>query len=345
MLFHAGSLLRLHESGLLASTDQISSVSGGSITAAALAVAWPQLALAAGEREGFIDLVVGPLQRLADTTIDRSAILKGLLLPGSVSEKVAAAYDRHLLGRRTLADLPAAPHFVFCATNVQTGSLVRFSRRGVRDWRVGFFAAPGLRLAQAVAASSAFPPVLSPLELDMRSFPITAEPGNIALADDYRARLILTDGGVYDNLGLETIWKRRSTLLVSDAGGKMEDQARPAGDWARHARRVLDIVDNQVRSLRKRELIGSFEAKEKAGAYWGIRSDIANFGGSPLGCPHAATLALADTPTRLAAMPPLLQQRLINWGYAVCAAALAKHYPLAGDPVPEFPFPHAGVGS
>jgi hypothetical protein len=28
-------------------------------------------------------------------------------------------------------------------------------------------------------------------------------------------------GGVYDNLGLETAWKRYSTILISDAGGKL----------------------------------------------------------------------------------------------------------------------------
>ena len=44
MLFHTGSLWRLNEAGLLAKLDRISSVSGGSITAGVLGLAWSQLA-------------------------------------------------------------------------------------------------------------------------------------------------------------------------------------------------------------------------------------------------------------------------------------------------------------
>ena len=74
----------------------------------------------------------------------------------------------------------------------------------------------------------------------------------------------VSGGGVYDNLGLETITKRYATLLVSDAGQKIAPDSDPHRDWARHSLRVLDIVDNQVRSLRKRHLIDidSFERKD-----------------------------------------------------------------------------------
>ena len=40
MLFHAGSIWRLNELGLLKKINLVSSVSGGSITSGALAVAW-----------------------------------------------------------------------------------------------------------------------------------------------------------------------------------------------------------------------------------------------------------------------------------------------------------------
>ena len=39
---------------------------------------------------------------------------------------------------------------------------------------------------------------------------------------DFRKRLQLADGGVYDNLGLETVWGRYDTVLVSDAGKPFE---------------------------------------------------------------------------------------------------------------------------
>ncbi len=34
--------------------------------------------------------------------------------------------------------------------------------------------------------------------------------------------ILLTDGGVYDNLGVEPVWNRYNTLLVSDAGRPFE---------------------------------------------------------------------------------------------------------------------------
>src|SRR5437899_2117560 len=50
--------------------------------------------------------------------------------------------------------------------------------------------------------------------------------------------IYLTDGGVYDNLGLETAWKVYDTILVSDGGGKMALDPEPHTDWARHALRI-----------------------------------------------------------------------------------------------------------
>jgi NTE family protein len=49
------------------------------------------------------------------------------------------------------------------ATNVQSGVLWRFMKPYMCDFRVGEVKTPTLRLAEAVAASSAFPPVLSPV--------------------------------------------------------------------------------------------------------------------------------------------------------------------------------------
>src|SRR5690606_21088261 len=109
-------------------------------------------------------------------------------------------------------------------------------------------------------------------------------------------------------------------------GGQMQAEEEPKSDWARHSCRVLDLIDNQVRALRKRQLIGSLKTGVRNGAYWGIRTDIRDYGlADALPCPLESTTALAKTPTRLKRMPGLLQERLINWGYAVCDAALRKH--------------------
>jgi NTE family protein len=345
MLFHVGSLWRLYETGVLKTVTRISSVSGGSITAGVLATRWKSLSFdpAAGTA-GFVTQVVTPIRKLAGETIDAEAIITGLVLPGRVSDKVAAAYRHHLFGDATLQDLPDEPRFVINATNVQSGALWRFMKPYMRDYRVGKVAKPRIPLAQAVAASSAFPPVLSPFEmrLDPASFEVNT--GLDLQREPYTSKVVLSDGGVYDNLGLETVWKSYDTVLVSDGGGKMQPQEEPKSDWARHSYRILDLVDNQVRALRKRQVIDSFKARTRKGTYWGIRTDIANYGlADALPCPEDRTLALAETPTRLKRMDPLLQERLINWGYAVCDAALRKHFMPRLEPSPAFPYPAANV--
>lgn len=348
MLFHLGVLWRLYETDLLKGLKRISSVSGGSITAGVLAIAWSRLSFDAAQLQNdFVPNVVSPVRALAGRTLDRNAILGGIFLPGTIGEHVAAAYDEHLFRGVTLQDLPddaggAAPRFVINATSVQSGALWRFSRPFMGDWRVGRVERPTLRLALAVAASSAFPPVLSPLEIALDPAQVRPDPGSDLNREPYTSRAVLTDGGVYDNLGLETVWKRYRTVFVSDGGGLMAPEPEPHSDWARHAYRVLDLVDNQVRALRKRQVVGSFVDGSRSGAYWGIRSNAADYPAEKkLDCPHEHTLRLAEVPTRLERMEPVLQEQLINWGYAVCDLALRSHYNAELPAPAKFPYPQS----
>jgi NTE family protein len=52
---------------------------------------------------------------------------------------------------------------------------------------------------------------------------------------------------------------------------------------------------------------------------------------------------LAATPTRLAEMEDDRQQRLINWGYAVCDASLRSYFDASLPAPATFPYPSAGV--
>ena len=125
----------------------------------------------------------------------------------------------------------------------------------------------------------------------------------------------------------------------------MEPEESPHRDWARHAFRILDIIDNQVRSLRKRQVIAAFNQGQRNGAYWGIRTNILDFGVvDPLDCPFDKTMALARIPTRLKALSDPDQMHLINWGYAVCDAAIRKHVDQTVAPSRDFPYPGIGVG-
>jgi len=346
MLFHLGALWRLNELGYLPRLDRVSSVSGGSITAGVLGLHWGDLGFdAAGVGGRFQASVVEPVRGLASKTIDAGAIIEGILTPGeSIADEVAEAYRDRLFGRRTLQDLPERPRFVINATNVQSLSLWRFSRPYMRDYRVGEVRNPTVELAVAVAASSAFPPVLSPLVLELEESDFTPGSGELQ-RPPFTTKVVLTDGGVYDNLGLETAWKRHRTILVSDGGGRTEFEPEPKRDWARHTYRILNVIDNQVRSLRKRQVIGSFKAGARRGAYWGIRTEIAKYGlDDALDCPVDKTTALANTATRLKALSGEIQERLINWGYAVCDAAMRAHVDRSLPRPSGFPFPGAALG-
>lgn len=358
MLFHLGALWRLNELAYLPRLARISSVSGGSITAGVLGMSWPRLDFQQGVAREFDAQVVQPIRGIANVTIDRGSILGGILGPGSVSDKVTGAYRKYLFGHKTLQDLPKdpenGPRFIFNATNVQSGALWRFQRPYAADWRVGMIPEPQIELAVAVAASSAFPPFLSPAHLDLAPGVCRETAGNDLHIPPYTTEVVLTDGGVYDNLGLETAWKTYRTVLVSDGGGCTKPEPEPPGDWAQHSKRILDLIDHQVRSLRKRQLIDSYKlpsnhAFHRLGVYWGIRSSVADYElptrpgypFTPQRCPSAKTFALADVATRLQAMDERLQQRLINWGYAVCDVAMRRHVdaslPLPGD----FPYPES----
>jgi NTE family protein len=347
MIFHVGAIWRLNELRYLPKLERVSSVSGGSITAGVLALSWPRLQF---DDDGFAtnldEQFVQPLRKLASKTIDKGAVIGGIVLPGTISDRVAGAYRKHVFGKASLQDLPDKPRFVINATNFQTGALWRFSKPYMADYRVGMVRNPKVELAVAVAASSAFPPILSPVQLsiDPDSFD-RAERGPLH-ESPYTTDVVLSDGGVYDNLGLETAWKRYKTILVSDGGGKMGSQPKPKHDWARHAYRALGVIDTQVRNLRKRQVVAGYLNGDRDGTYWGIRSHIGDYG-PPAGSllvPDASALRLAQTATRLKGMDDTLQERLINWGYAICDAGMRRWVEPDAPPPADFPYPAAGVG-
>jgi len=335
MLFHLGALWWLNDAGYLQKIARISSVSGGSITAGVLALNWTRI----NGSGVFQSNIVAPIRKMARTTIDVNSVFGGIFGWGSVSDRIIKRYREHLFGDLTLQDFPEHPRFVISATNVQTGSLFRFSKPYIGDWQVGRYLNPTKSVAEAVAASSAFPPVLSPVRIQFGPNDFSSDPGPCH-RQPFTTKVMLTDGGVYDNMGIETAWKRCKQILVSDAGAKMQPEEDPHADWARHSLRVNDLIDNQVRSLRKRQIVSAFKSRFRTGAYWGMWTDPAEF---PAPCnlalPQQAARTLAETPTRLAAIPDELQERLINFGYGMAERAIRSYFDGNAFAAPRFPFP------
>ena len=338
MLFHAGALARLNQLGYLRKLTRVSSVSGGSIVAGKLGLHWNELTWDQhGRATNLLSKVIAPVLELSSHTIDISSVLAGVLTPfHSIGDSVAHHYDKRLFDGATLRDLPDdgagshAPRFVINATSLQTGKLVRFSRPYIADYSVGRWMNPTTPLAHAVTASSAFPPVLSPYVVRPSG---TFDPGDPAPPNTdpaFRKELVLTDGGVYDNLGLQTVWPRCETVLVSDGGAPFASELEPHGDWVRESVRVLHVIDSQVRALRKRQLIDGFNARKggattegRLGTYWGIASDTASYPVTDsLPFDHSGGAYPGDVATRLAALDVQQRHDLLRWGYIICDTAL-----------------------
>jgi NTE family protein len=347
MLFHVGALWRLNDAELLPELKMISSVSGGSITAGVLGLKWPGLGFDdRGYATQFAAQLVDPLRKLAGKSIDRRSVCIGAALPfRSIDQEIARCYRKYLFDETKLKDLPLDPWFVFNTTNLQSTALWRFSPQYARDYLVGEIKGPNLTVAEVVAASSAFPPILSPATVDMsQAGRYEDHPEDTLTTAEYREQPILSDGGVYDNLGLEVPWKRYQTVLVSDGGGKIAAEPKVPSDWLRQSYRVMMVIDNQVRSLRKRALMSAYKYGRR-GTYWGIRSDIGKYRLSdPLPCPTDHTERLAAIPTRLKKLDGHTQARLINWGFAICDTALRRYYDRKLARPDGFPYPNEGVG-
>ena len=342
MLYHLGALRRLNEFGLLSVVDRFSSVSGGSITAAVLARDWGTLGFDEdGVAQGF-ESVERALFDLAGKTIDWQSSGAGAIPGTTGARQLARRYRRLLFGEATLQDLPSErPRFVFNTTNMATGNLFRWSHPYAADHAVGRIDRPALGLAEVVAASSAFPPFLSPLRI--------APPGTILShttglpVNDPPSRLWLTDGGVYDNLGMQTA-QSFHTVLASDGGGPLNYANRVGHNWASQTLRTVGLVYAQVSRLRRRQFVEELLRGERLGALWTIATSMTDYTApGTLPCPHAATRSLADLPTRLARMPVEIRGRLINWGYASADAAI-RSYVEPSLPAPSgMPYP-GGVG-
>jgi len=172
--------------------------------------------------------------------------------------------------------------------------------------------------------------------LDPDSFDKDIPPAPDVTLPEFRQQAVLADGGVYDNLGLETAWKQNKTVLVSNGGGALGAEPDPKHDWVSQTNRVLLTIYAQVVTLRTRSIIELYNLGVRDGSYWGIGSNILNYDlPDALVCPFDVTIKLAQTATRLTRMDDPLQNQLIDWGYAVCDAAMRKHVLPPGAPAPQ----------
>jgi NTE family protein len=333
-LFHLGVLRRLDELGTMSRVETVSAVSGGSILAAYLAQElgeWPE---SSGPIPGFATKVVPGFRELTRKNIRTLWALRRALPWNWVDTTVAvetlvSRYEKDVV-RLKLSELPRRPRYIFCASDLSFGTSWVSERRRVGTYQSGYVnPPPDWSVARAVAASSCFPPVFDPL-------PVGLEPELFADGlysredrDELIAGMRLTDGGVYDNMALEPVWKRHAVVLVSD-GGATFDPSVVAPIWRPFKRlgRYLEVQGRQAGAVRRRWLVGSFLKGELSGVYLGLGSDVRRFDERAPGYDRdLVDEVIANVRTDLDYFSDAEAAVLQNHGYLLADAAMRTHAP------------------
>lgn len=286
MAFHLGCLRALHDRGILEKVSVLSGVSGGSVIAALYAyhdepfenferrvertlargMLWgiareiffsaetPKIVftiLTGGIAAVFgrlVQITVAPLGWLRLTGAKTAAFLQSLSAPVPRFASRTTAFERHLsrvhFNEQRLNEVRRENlKVVINAAELRTETAFRFGSMESGCWRFGrLVEVPSV--ATAVAASAAFPAFLP--AIDRR------------LAFDRNGvhekhRVLITDGGVYDNLGISCMLPGRDSafstnahpvdyIIACDAGqGMPAGTRRPYFLWARMLATVFTI--------------------------------------------------------------------------------------------------------
>ena len=281
-LFHLGVVERLYALKVLDKVRYLSTVSGGSILGAWLALNWEQLMSApAPERSAFFEArVAQPLIALARADIRNRAIRRWLRPKGwghSGAENASTVLDDLLFQGATLGQLPPEQQLrvALNATNLRNGKRFRFSRSSVGDYHGGYTrtGVAGIPVAAAVAASAAFPGLFGPLRLEVQGpfkrWSFGPSPILQDAPDVPGGCVFLMDGGIYDNIGLQAASQRCGQIIAVDAGQPL-DVDFPASGGPSSLFRAIDVMMSQIVSRPTSEFVRSLIKKERQGVF--IRS-------------------------------------------------------------------------
>jgi predicted acylesterase/phospholipase RssA len=286
--FGLGCLRALHDKGVLGKVTVVSGISGGSLLAAMWAYGPKDFTafddqITALLRTGLQRRLV--LSALAPTHVGRSVaglVSRAILGAGdrpshNRTDLLADLLARQLLGDRNLRDV-TQPNLatVLTATDLTTARTVRFGSLISASSQHGVILDP-IRVADAVAASAAFPILLPAMQ---RTF--TFERRGVRT----RRTVALTDGGVYDNLGLTVLEPGRNPAytahvypvdyVVACDAGRQERGDSTARRWPRRLQRSFDITYRKTQDGGRARLFGAEQSGEIDGfvhAYLGMRDE------------------------------------------------------------------------
>jgi predicted acylesterase/phospholipase RssA len=314
--FGLGCLRALHDCDVLCHVRVVSGISGGSVLAAMWAYGPPTFIefddavtamLRRGLQHDLIRRALAPhaLARGAAGTIRAIRILPGHY-PRSFTrtELLAQVLRSRLFGSRDVSEV-TQPNLttIISATDLTTTNAVRFGNVTSSCSAFGRIAGR-VPVADAVAASAAFPVFLPALT---RSYEFQNSQG-----DNVKHTLTMTDGGVYDNLGLLPLMPGRSPahsshvyqldhLIAVDAGRGRTHTSGPAYLPSR-LRRSFDITHAKAQDGTRAQLNNVAESGQLRGFVHAYLAMQDNKLPTPLAdqVPRAAVVVY---PTNFKAMP------------------------------------------
>lgn len=352
--FHLGVLARLARSGLLERVTRLSTVSGGSLAAALVfsysGLRWPASGHYLEEVFPKLEHLLSSIDLFTLASITRSP-WEWHRLPTQRARIIVNLLERRWGVHGLLRELPSQPEWLVNTTCIETGKNWRFCQRFMGDWKAGHHYDPPFRIAEAAVASAAVPYVIGALRLSLpedgwyeidpaTDKPRTRKPRSFPAVS-------LWDGGAYENLGLEPLYKLDRGMIdcdyivVSDASGPLPAGSRAAplgllkGDLA--SPRLFDVASDQIRSLRSRIFVNALEVQKAAGALIRMGNSVRDIdiraGRERSAEEYArfqtdreASLALKH-PTNLSAFSPEIFRRIVRHGYEVANVTLAAYCP------------------
>lgn len=264
-LFHLGVVRLLYETGQLKSVNRVSAVSGGSILAAHLALNWDKYNGEPADFDAAAIKLIKFIQSDVRGKVVRRWILAWLVLfPRILFPKskrwtrgnLIQSFYSKLFDSARLQDLrgKGRPEIVINCTSLSNGAACSFGpsgfalyKRKENDVEINK-RSDEISVAFAVAASSAFPPLFPPIEISNETLRCKQA--------EFSYTHCLTDGGVYDNLGIDRIEPHKGNkdslefLLISNAEGDFDSKFGKsyALSIARNIR-ASDILMARVSSL------------------------------------------------------------------------------------------------
>jgi len=267
-IFHLGVCKGLAAHGLLGRVASISSVSGASLCVALIFAAsgnrWPS-------DRYFLTRTLPEIERRIMThDIQAAALCRLPFMPRYWFNRVgllARALCREWGICGTLQELPDYPYWEINCTTYETGKNFRIRKDYMGDYMLGYTQRADLPIADMAAASAGFPVLIGAYVLDMTRYIWTVgKHGGKETAP--RKQCALWDGGVYDNLGLEALYKigrgldaEINFLIVSNASGALGAAEHSVSRPLSGLKRLLDIALDQVSALRTRDILSAIIAK------------------------------------------------------------------------------------